>query len=72
MNRKRNWLDVQSPILKPLWLRMVIVGVCTIWAIFELVGGNLFWAILFGAAAAYLGYQLLVVFSPDDGEGANK
>lgn len=70
MSRKRsNWLDVQSPVLRPLWLRIVIVGICAIWAIFEIVSGNLFWAILFGAAAAYLGYQLFVVFDPDRGEG---
>ncbi len=67
MSRKRNWLDVQSPVLRPLWLRIVITGICAIWAIFEIVSGNLFWAILFGAAAVYLGYQLFAVFDPDDG-----
>lgn len=68
MSRKRNWLDVQSPVLRPLWLRVTIVGICAIWAIFEIISGSLFWAILFGAAAIYLGYQLLVVFDPDGGE----
>jgi len=47
----------------------VIVGVCALWAIFEIAGGNWFWAILFGAAAVYLGYQLLVAFDPDGGQG---
>ena len=68
MSRKRNWLDVQSPVLRPLWLRVVIVGFCGIWTAFEIIGGHLFWAILFGAAAIYLGYQLLVVYNPDHGE----
>ena len=68
MSRKGNWLDVQSPVLRPLWLRIVIVGICFVWTVFEIVNGNLFWAILFGAAAVYLGYQLFVVFDPDDGE----
>lgn len=69
MSARRNWLDVQSPVLRPLWLRIVIVGVCALWAIFEIAGGNWFWAILFGAAAVYLGYQLLVIFDPDGGQG---
>lgn len=68
MSRKRNWLDVRSPVLRPLWLRMAIVGICAAWAVFEVVGGNPFWAILFGAAAVYLAYQLFVVFDRDDGE----
>ncbi len=68
MSRKRNWLDVQSPVLRPLWLRVAIVGFCSVWTGFEIIGENWFWAILFGAAALYLGYQLLVVYSPDFGE----
>ena len=63
---RRNWLDVQSPVLRPLWLRVVIVALCLGWALFELSGGAVFWSILFGAAGLYLGYQFFVVFDPAD------
>jgi len=59
--------DVQSPIFRPLWLRAVIVVVLIGWALVELSGGAVFWAILFGAAGIYLGYQFFVVFDPDQG-----
>lgn len=60
--------DVQSPIFRPLWLRVLITGICAIWTVVELRGGNPFWAILFGAAALYLAYQFFVVFDPDSGD----
>ena len=66
-----NFFDVQKPMFRPLWLRLVIVVFCDGWALFELWGGSVFWAILFGAAGAYLTYQFFVVFDPDkkrDGE----
>ncbi|MCG6904073.1 MAG: hypothetical protein LJE68_15470 [Rhodobacter sp.] len=58
------FFDVQSPMFKPLWLRVLIVGFCAVWTVFELVGSNVFWAILFGAATVFLGYQFFVVFDP--------
>lgn len=63
------FFDVQTPMFKPLWLRLLIVVLACGWAVFELLGGNVLWAILFGAAGAYLGYQFFVVFDPDRGDG---
>lgn len=67
MNR-RNWLDVQSPALQPVWVRVTIVALCLGWALFELLGGAVFWAILFGSAGAYLFYQFFVVWNPGGGD----
>ncbi len=68
MSRRRNYFDVQSPVFRPLWLRGAIVALCLGWALFELAGGNVFWAILFGAAGIYLFHQFFVVFDPDKGD----
>jgi hypothetical protein len=59
------FFDVQLPMFKPLWLRVLLVGFCLGWAVFEAVTGAVFWAILFGASGVYLAYQFFVVFDPD-------
>ena len=61
----KGFFDVQSPVFRPLWVRAAICAVCAGWGLVELIGGNVFWAVLFGASAAYLGYQFFVVFDPD-------
>jgi len=63
-----SFLDVQSPVFRPLWLRVVIVGVCALWTLVEFSNDSGFWVLLFGAATVYLGYQFFVVFDPDKGD----
>lgn len=65
-NRKSFW-DLRSPMLRPLWLRVVIVVVCTCWTIVEFLLGNVFWTMIFGAAAVFLYVQLLVRFDQEPG-----
>ncbi len=62
-----NWkfFDVQSPMFRPLWLRLAIVVLTFGWAIFEGLAGNVMWAVVFGAAGVFLAYQFLAVFDPD-------
>ncbi|MDJ0824078.1 MAG: hypothetical protein QNJ16_01115 [Rhodobacter sp.] len=64
----RGPFDVQSPLLKPLWLRLGIVAACLAWAAVELSRGAVFWAIVFGAAGAYLAYQFFIVWDPEGGD----
>ena len=59
--RKSFW-DLRSPVLRPLWLRISIVIVCAAWTVVELRTGNYFWAIIFGASAAFLYRKLLWKF----------
>ncbi len=59
-------LDPQDPFYRPLWLRVAIVAACLGWAVFELLSGGPFWAMLFGAAGLYAAYQFFVVFDPQD------
>lgn len=51
-------VDPNAPFFRPLWVRVICVLLPLIWAMVELSTGNVFWAILFGAAGIYLGYQL--------------
>ena len=60
-NRKSFW-DMRSPLLQPLWLRVLIVVVCACWTVVELLQGSVFWTMIFGAAAVFLYVQLLVRF----------
>lgn len=61
----KGFLDVQSPIFRPVLVRLPIVLICDGWALFELLDGSVFWAILFGAAGVYLTWQFFVVWNPE-------
>lgn len=58
--------DVQSPIFRPLWLRIVIVAFTSCWTVFEAISGNTIWALIFGVAATYLAHQFFIAFDPPD------
>ncbi|WP_179380737.1 hypothetical protein [Jannaschia marina] len=62
MAKGRGFLDVQTPFFVPVWRRVVAVAVLTGWTGMEVANGAVFWAILFGSAAAYLGYQFFVAW----------
>ena len=65
--------DVQHPLFKPLWLRLLIIGIGAAWTVVELRGGNWFWAGLFAVCTAYLVHQWLLFFNPvDPDEDAKK
>ena len=62
---KRSSFDVQSPIFRPLWTRLLITGICLAWTGYEIANSNVFWAMLFGAAGLYLVYAFFIAW--DDG-----
>ncbi|MFV0384143.1 hypothetical protein [Paracoccus sp. (in: a-proteobacteria)] len=64
----RDFLDLQKPFYRPLWLRLAIVLFCLAWALFELVSGGPFWAVLFGVIGIYAAHQFFVAFDPKDDE----
>lgn len=64
MSARRNFLDLRVPFFRPLLPRLIVTGVTLGWTAFELVNGNLFWAVLFGAAGAWLVWEFFVVFDP--------
>lgn len=63
---KQSFFDVQSPIFRPVWRRVVVVALTIVWTLFEMSNGAYVWALIFGAAASYLTYQFFVVFDPKD------
>lgn len=57
-----------DPRLRPVWLRILLVAVCVGWGLFELVSGSIGFALVFLGFGAYLGWRLLVTYSPDTPE----
>ena len=57
-------IDPAHPFYKPLWVRLLIVGSCTFWALFEAVRGDPFFMIIMGALAIYSGRVLLLNYKP--------
>jgi hypothetical protein len=55
-------LDPAHPFFAPLWRRTLIVVLTLGWAVIEIMTGDPFWAILFGALGVYCAYQLLIAF----------
>nr|WP_208021213.1 hypothetical protein [Paracoccus alkanivorans] len=53
-------VDPNAPFFRPLWVRVLCVALPLIWAGVELSMNSFFWAILFGAAGVYLGYELFI------------
>ena len=53
-------VDPNAPFFRPLWVRVLCVILPLIWAVVELRSGAVFWAILFGAAGVYLGFELFL------------
>ena len=62
----RKAFDVQSPVFKPVWLRVAMVVFCLCWALLEVSRAAYGWAAIFGGAGIYLAYQFFVVFDPDE------
>ncbi|NTF08202.1 hypothetical protein G6L37_18700 [Agrobacterium rubi] len=58
------FIDTNHPIYQPLWVRLLIVGLCAGWAIIEFINHEIFWATLIGGIAAYSAYVLLITFKP--------
>jgi hypothetical protein len=66
------FFDFQHPFYKPLWIRIAITGACLGWAVVEILGGNSFWAILFGSVGLYSGHQFFIAFNPREPEDDDK
>ncbi|WP_226782994.1 DUF4175 domain-containing protein [Oceaniglobus trochenteri] len=53
--------NFDHPFYRPLWRRIVIVGVCFGWALFELWQGAPFWAVIFAGLGALCAYHFFLV-----------
>lgn len=68
MAKGRGFLDVQVPFFEPMWRRVASVVVLVAWTGVELANGAVFWAMIFGAAAAYLGHQFFIAWTGPQGD----
>ncbi|GAB5374310.1 MAG: hypothetical protein AcusKO_07720 [Acuticoccus sp.] len=57
-----SFFEVRTPFFRPMWRRVVATAICFGWALFELLSGAVFWAVLFGAAGAALAWQFFITF----------
>jgi hypothetical protein len=56
-----------NAIFRPLWVRVLIVIACAVWAVVEALNGQAGWAALAAAATAYGAWSLLIAYrdTPD-------
>lgn len=52
--------DFEHPFFDPLWIRIVVFGLCMGWGLFELILGAPFWAILFWGLGVWCGHSFFV------------
>ncbi|MFN8828320.1 MAG: hypothetical protein ACK50Q_12225 [Labrys sp. (in: a-proteobacteria)] len=51
--------------MKPLWVRLSLVILPSVWAVVEAINEQWMWAALFGAAGVWGAYTLIAKFDPD-------
>lgn len=61
--------DLDDPFYRPLWLRLLLVGLVLGWAAFEFASGAPFFGVIFAAIGAYAAWRFFVTFNPRDGSG---
>ena len=54
------FLDTEHPMLRPLWVRLLLVAICLGWAVLEFVTGSPGWGILFLALAGYAAWGFFI------------
>jgi hypothetical protein len=53
-------IDTDHPMLKPLWVRVLLVAICLGWALFEFTGGSGAWGMLFLALGLYAAWAFFL------------
>ncbi|MDM9628976.1 hypothetical protein QTL95_24050 [Rhizobium sp. S152] len=59
-------IDPNHPAYRPLWVRILIVGVCLGWSVLEFTKGDPFWGVLSCGAGVYAAYMLFWNYKPLD------
>ncbi len=52
-------IDLDHPFYRPLWARLLIVGVCVAWSGLEFWSGAPGWGMIVGLVGLYAAYKLL-------------
>ena len=54
------FIDTDHPMLRPLWVRVLLVAVCLGWAAFEFAGGSPAWGVGFLALGLYAAWAFFL------------
>jgi hypothetical protein len=67
-----NFLGLRHPFFRPLWRRLLTVALVLGWALFELSGGHLLWAGLFGGLGILAAVEFFLLYDPANYEDSKK
>jgi hypothetical protein len=56
----KKFIDTDHPMLRPVWVRVVLIAVCAGWAIFEFTGGSPAWGVAFLALGVYAAWAFFL------------
>lgn len=57
----RKLIDLEDPFFEPLWIRIAVVLVTTVWGIFEIANGAVLWGIIFLGISAICGWRFATI-----------
>ncbi|MFD1328891.1 hypothetical protein [Mycoplana ramosa] len=60
------FIDPAHPFYRPLWVRLLLVGLCAGWTAVEYHNGQQMWGLIFLVMTAYAFAQLLLFYKPAD------
>lgn len=63
--------EAKNPFYKPLWVRIVLVGVLIAWSSIEWLHGETIWGVLAGALTLWAIWIFFVTFDPDTAGAAD-
>ena len=58
------FLDTEHPMLRPLWVRLLLIAICLGWAVLEFVTGSPGWGMLFLALGGYAAWGFFIAPRP--------
>ncbi|WEX79221.1 hypothetical protein PYH37_004928 [Sinorhizobium numidicum] len=58
------FIDPDHPFYRPLWIRLLIVGLCAVWTAVEFMSDQTIWGMIFLAVTAYTACALLIFYKP--------
>ncbi len=64
------FLDPDHPMLRPLWVRILLVAACAGWAVVEFSTGSPLWGAAFLGLGAYAGWVFVSGSRPGGGGGS--
>jgi hypothetical protein len=66
------FFDFNHPFYRPLWIRVLLVGLTGAWGAFEFWSGQAFWGAIFCGTSAICLYYLFIAFNPRDPDQEGK